>query len=310
MTPSQAPGGIRLGGAVLSRIARTRGNGCEPLAELLGDAPVIAIRGDVQRSCIEHRIDLLVTRRLTSFDLVPVAVPHSLDLARVSAVTAAVAGGPHSEMAAAVTARIAAVLDVPGSLATVYHDAESHAQVLDRFDELVGLHPTLESKAVEAPNATALIDTFTPTTLLVLGAPGGSWFQRQFFGPGHHMQVAAPCGAVVLRSAPRRCYHIAVDPAGTAVGPHLAAEDALQVIGARATPVAEEGRLVGILRTATLRDAPPRATVADLMEPAVAVKASEPLAEVAELHSFLGGAPVPVIDDTGRLVGIVPSPAH
>ncbi len=84
----------------------------------------------------------------------------------------------------------------------------------------------------------------------------------------------------------------------------------MQVIGACATPVAEEGRLVGILRTATLRDAPPRATVADLMEPAVAVKASEPLAEVAELHSFLGGAPVPVIDDTGRLVGIVPSPAH
>ena len=86
----------------------TRGHGCQPLASVLGDGVATAIRDDLGRACVNERIDLLVARRLTSFDLVPVVVPHSVELDTVEIVTVAVSDGPHSPLAVAAAARLAA----------------------------------------------------------------------------------------------------------------------------------------------------------------------------------------------------------
>ena len=289
----------------LGRVAWTRGLGCLPLAERLDDGPAIAISGDLQRSCVTDRIDLLVARRFTSFDLVPTVVPHGIELDEVTAVTAAVGDGPHSPLAAAVVARLASSLGVPGELATVYRTDEELPAAKQRLDRLARRHPSLERRASHEVSAVRLINTLTPSTLLVVGAPGGSWFQRQIYGPGHRLLVAAPAGAVVVRSAPRRCYQDALDPTGVAIGPHLAIADAQRVVTHTAGPVAVAGELVGILRATAIHQAPRDATVADVMESPVAVTSAEPLEAAHELAHYLDYGPVPVVDHTGRLVGII-----
>jgi hypothetical protein len=221
-------------------------------------------------------------------------------------ITAAIGDGPHSSLAATVADRLAGRLEVPGELATVFRTAEEADSATERLDRLALQHPDLQRRAVQAPDAKGLVSTLSSTTLLVVGAPGGSWFQRQIFGPGHRLLVAAPGGSVVVRSAPRRCYHEAASPAGVAVGPHLAVEDARALVRHETVPVADEGKLIGILRAAALRKSTTDSVVADLMEAPVAVSAAEPASAAAELAEFFGQSPIPVIDSYGQLVGVIP----
>lgn len=288
------------------RVAWTRGPGCLALAEALSDSEPIAMSDDLRRSCIANRVEYLVTKKLTSFDLVSAIVPHEVDLSSIDAVTAAVADGPHSPLAVDVAIQISAKLGIPASVATAYHTNEDRSVAEDRLDHLTAEvdHP-VEHVAVASDTASTIVESLSSSTLLVMGAPGGSWFHRQLFGPGHKLVVAAPAGAVLVRSVSRRAFMDAEDPTSTALGRHLAVVDAKRVLVDPVAPVVDEGKLVGIVRKSKLENAEHDALLGDVMDPPVFVDAGEPVENASELSSFLEGSPIPVVDDSHRLVGVL-----
>ena len=233
----------------------------------------MAIRDDLGKVCVADRVDLLVARRLTSFDLVPVVVPHSVDLDAIESVSVAVSDGPNSPLAVAVADRVAATLGVEWEVVTAYRTDTGLSEALGRLARLAEQHPSAKQEAIETSSASGLTDRLSDNSLLVLGAAGGSWLQRQFFGPGHRLTVNAPGGTVAVRSAPRRCFHALDDRHGAVVGPHMPATEAYRIFQIPAIPVAESGRLIGIVRTAGLNGAAADVTVADVMEPPVSVAA-------------------------------------
>jgi hypothetical protein len=273
---------------------------------VLAEEQPVALGSDLARSCVEDRVDFLVTRRASRFELIPTAVPDSIKLGATTSVTAAIGVGPHSELAALVAARLAAELGVPGELATVLRSGDTSSTAMRKLGQLAERFPRLTARAMEGTTARALIETLSPSTLLVVGAPGGSWFQRQIVGPGHRLLAAAPAGTIVVKSAPRRCYQDAVKAQGVAVSPLLALADARSLITLDTVPVAHEGRLVGILRASATAENPLGRTVADVMEPAVAVNATEPSSAAHELVDFLGRGPIPVVGGDDRLLGVIP----
>ncbi len=286
-------------------VAWTRGDGCRPLAQALSEGTAQPIRGDLALTCIELRTDLLVARRLTSFDLVPVVVPHALNLDNVESVTVAVSDGPHSPLAASVADRIASALGVEWEIVTAYRDSSEMPEADGRLARLAERHPSAKQEAFETRHAADLTDRLSPHALLVLGAAGGSWLQRQFFGPGHRLAVAAPGGTVAVRSAPRRCFHALDDRHGAVVGTHMLVSDARRIFDLAAVAVAEEGRLVGVVRAASLSPSQDNATVGDVMDPPVSVGVKEPLSAAIELADFLDGGPVPVTGSRGEILGVI-----
>jgi CBS domain-containing protein len=288
-----------------NRVAWTRGHGCLDLATTLSDDLPIAVTGDLRTACIEHRVEFLVAKKFTGFDLVPMIVPSEVDLAAVDAVTAAGAEGPHSPLAVEVAARIGRSLNIPVSAATAYHTNEDQSVATDRLELLTNtVDIDVDQIAIPSGQASAIVESLTPTTLLVIGAPGGSWFQRQLSGPGHKLVVAAPAGAVLVRAEPRRCFMDAHDPASAAMSVHLTLRDAKRMMQDPVAPVVEEGKLVGIVRKRVLFDADDALSVGDIMESSVSVDADEPTDAAAELSDFLDGGPIPVVDQD-RLVGVI-----
>lgn len=91
------------------------------------------------------------------------------------------------------------------------------------------------------------------------------------------------------------------------MGPHLSAAAARDVVRYEVVPVADAGQLVGVVRLSALREADGHLSVADVMEPPVAVEATEPLTAADDLKDFLDGGPVPVTDRRGRLIGTIPA---
>jgi hypothetical protein len=284
----------------------TRGRGCAELAGILDTGVPRHVEDDPRTACIAARADLMVAAALTSFDLVPLVVPAAVDFNRVTGVTAAVAGGPHTSLAARVAERIARVLDASGTVVSVSRNPESDRDAIDMLEQIGDDAPMLEQRILRARSARAVVNELSESTLLVVGAPGGSWLQRQFFGPGKRLMSAAPNGVVVVRDAPARCFQ-EVAPAPAALGTALRVEDALQVVDSPATPVLDGGRLLGIVRRDGLDRAAPGATVGDVMDDPVFVYVDDPLDDVAELTEFLDGAPVPVIDHEGYLLGSIRS---
>lgn len=288
-----------------SRVAWTRGSGCLELATTLCDGEPIALAGDLRTVCIERRVECLVAKKFTSFDLVPTIVPNGVDLGAIDAVTAAVAEGPHSPLAVRVAAKIGHSLGIDVSAVTAYHTSEDRSNATTLLDEVTThVDQPVDKVALAADRASEIVETLTPTTLLVIGAPGGSWFQRQLYGPGHKLVVAAPAGAVLVRSEPRRCFMDAMEPTTSALSVHLSVPDARRVMADTVAPVVDEGRLVGIVRRTTVLKADESMTTGDIMEPPVSVDADEPSEAAAELADFLDTGPVPVVD-ADRLVGVI-----
>jgi hypothetical protein len=288
------------------KVVWTRGRGCAQLADILSARPPRHVKADLRTACIAARADLLVASALTSFDLVPTVVPDGVDFDRADRVVAAVAGGPHTSLAARVAQRIASVLDVPGTVVSVSQNDEGDREAGEMLERIGVDAPLLERRLLRARSARAVVGELSDDALLVIGAPGGSWLQRQFFGPGKRLISAAPDGIVVVRDAPTRCYQrIDTDP--TALGPALRVGDALQVVEHDATPVLDVGRLIGIVRRDTMLGAAPDEKVGVLVEDPVFVYLDDPLDDVEELTEFLDGSPVPVIDREGRLVGTIDS---
>lgn len=285
----------------------TRGKGCASLAELIGGDGASKVGGDLATACIEARADLLVARHLSSFDLIDVAVPHHFVPGRVRSVAAAVAGGPHSSLAAGIAGRIATSLGLPGRIVIASPEAvdDKRAEVI--LNDIPPDDFGMARDVVRAVSARALVEGFEPGTLLVLGAPGGSWMQRQFFGPGRKLLYSASGGAVIVRSAPRRCFQ-AAGPV-VALGAQMRVGDAAVLLDGRSiVPVAEAGRLVGIVRVDALTDFADDATIGDVMDAPVFLHVDDPLSDSTDVSRSLSGGAVPVVDRGGHLFGEIMQP--
>ena len=136
---------------------------------------------------------------------------------------------------------------------------------------------------------------------MVVGAAGGSWLQRQFFGRGRKLVVGSPSGAVVVRSSPRRVFHEMIEP--DPFGSRMLVADALRLMQHETVPGAVDGVLVGAVSRRDLEAADPAATVGSVTRESVFVAPDDPLSSVDELEALV--SPVPVVDDSGRLVGVV-----
>lgn len=280
----------------------TRGKGCLELAETLSDGSASRIRGDLGEECIEHRADILVSKKLPgSFDLVNVAVPVDFQPESVTSVVATVGGGPHSLLAAETASKIGQSLGVRAEMVSVARSEDSPGAARAILERVGTMFPDLESRVVVVDDGISdLVDSLDDGALLVIGAPGGSWLQRARFGAGARLRRTAQAGAVIVRSAPDRVFRFMGDP--VYVAPLRLADDTLRMHTENTLAVAEEGMLVGLVRRASLMGAG-QAPVGTVMEEAVSVRQHETLAEAWELQPTFGADPIPVTDDEEHLVG-------
>jgi CBS domain-containing protein len=284
----------------------TRGKGCAELAELIGGSDCPRVTGDLAEQCIDHRADLLVSRRLPgSFDLVSVAVPVDFNPENVTRVIATVAGGPHSLLAAETAGHLARALGVQGEMVFAAQPGEDHGLGLELLDQIGSQLPDLRRRIVEVEGVSELVDDLGEGALLVLGAPGGSWLQRAMLGPGARLRRTAQAGVVVVRTAPDRVFRFMEEP--IYVGPLRQADDTLRLHNEGTLAVADEGRLVGLVRREKLAVAG-EAPVVTVMEEAVSVKLDETIAEARELKPTFGPDPIPVTDHEEYLVGALTLP--
>ena len=280
----------------------TRGDGCRELAELLAGDRAIQVVGDPHEAGIRYRADMVVMKKVGSLDLLPVAAPTALDAEGATHVVAAVGEGPHSQLASVVAGRIAARLHLPVEAVTAVRPGAPRAaarRTVDRARATSGI----PGRVVEAESAAGLVESIAPSTLLVLGASGGSWLHRQFFGPGARLRTHAPAGTIVVRDAPRRAFHLMSEASG--LSGHLKIQDALAIVTESVTPVVDGGHLIGVVRKAALAEALPDGEVADVMEAPAFVEATDAVDEIGNLVEFYEGSHIPLVDRKGRLVGLL-----
>ncbi|MGH8912564.1 MAG: hypothetical protein ACRDVD_08630 [Acidimicrobiia bacterium] len=277
------------------------------MAELLGGGETARVQGDPAKACIDERADLLVARRLSSFDLVDTVVPIDVDPAGVESVVAAVAGGPHSVLAARVARDLGKSLGVEASMVSAYQTGGDAEAAVGVVEEIYPQVPDIEYRTLEAIDMSDLVSNLPEHTLLVFGAPGGSWFQRRVFGPGARLRSHAPAGAVVVQSAPQRVFQVMGEP--VFVAPLLQAGDTLRIRPESMLAVADAGRLVGLVRRSRLLELTPITPVGQAMEDPVSIGHAEPVTAAQPLRPLFGLDPIPVIDEVENLVGGLAPPA-
>lgn len=278
----------------------TRGKGCAELAALLSAPEPVRVQGDLEQECVRHRAELLVSRRLPHTDLTSVAVPVDFTADGVGSVVAAVAGGPHSPLAARVARRLGRTMGLHASMVCAHRDDDGRAEAVSLIETLYVEVPGLEYRLIEADGPSALVDQIPDDALLVLGAPGGNWFQRTMFGSGARLRQAAPAGAVIVRQAPPRVFQRMGEP--VFVGPLREATDILRIHREPVLAVVDSAKLVGIVRREALEIADPGVPVSELMEEPVWIPADATVAEAVEIAGSFDGS-VPVVDESGRVVG-------
>jgi hypothetical protein len=158
----------------------------------------------------------------------------------------------------------------------------------------------ITGRIVEVDGIGGLVVSLDDGALLVVGAPGGSWLQRSVFGPGARLRRTAQAGAVVVRSAPDRVFRFMGDP--VYVAPLRHADDTLLVHSERTLAVADEGRLIGLVRRERLIGAG-EAPVGSVMEEAQSVRVDETMVNAWALEPTFGDDPIPVTDHEEHLVG-------
>jgi hypothetical protein len=276
------------------------------LATLLSAGEPDRITGDLVQQCIDHRADLLVSRRFPgSFDLVSVAVPLDFVPENVNRVVSAVAGGPHSFLAADTASRLGRGLGVEAEMLSAIRPGEDPREAEDLLDHIALSVLDTPGRVVEVDGISELVESLEEGTLVVFGAPGGSWLQRSMFGPGARLRSRAPAGAIMVRSAPDRVFRWMGEP--VFVSPLRLADDTLRLHGENVLAVAAEGLLVGLVRRESLESAGDRA-VGSVMEEAVSAKVDETIAEAMTLEPTFGRDPIPVTDHDEHLVGALSLP--
>jgi hypothetical protein len=173
------------------------------------------------------------------------------------------------------------------------------------LDHLALSVPETRGRVVEVDGIPELVESLEEGTLVVFGAPGGSWLQRSMFGPGAKLRSRAPAGAIMVRSAPDRVFRWMGDP--VFVSPLRLAYDTLRVHEEKVLAVAAEGLLVGLVRRERLVGAGD-ASVGSVMEEAMSAKVDETIAEAMTLEPTFGRDPIPVTDHNEHLVGALSLP--
>jgi hypothetical protein len=276
------------------------------LAALLTAGEPDRITGDLVQQCIDHRADLLVSRRFPgSFDLVSVAVPLDFVPENVTRVVSAVAGGPHSFLAADTASRLARGLGVEAEMLSAIRPGDDPREAEDLLEHIALSVPDTPGRVVEVDGIAELVESLEEGTLVVFGAPGGSWLQRSMFGPGARLRSRAPAGAIMVRSAPDRVFRWMGDP--VFVSPLRLADDTLRLHEEKVLAVAAEGLLVGLVRRESLEGAG-AAAVGSVMEEAMSAKVDETIAEAMTLEPTFGRDPIPVTDHDEHLVGALSLP--
>jgi hypothetical protein len=276
------------------------------LAALLTAGEPDRITGDLVQQCIDHRADLLVSRRFPgSFDLVSVAVPLDFVPENVTRVVSAVAGGPHSFLAADTASRLARGLGVEAEMLSAIRPGDDPREAEDLLEHIALSVPDTPGRVVEVDGISELVESLEEGTLVVFGAPGGSWLQRSMFGPGARLRSRAPAGAIMVRSAPDRVFRWMGDP--VFVSPLRLADDTLRLHEEKVLAVAAEGLLVGLVRRESLEGAG-AAAVGSVMEEAMSAKVDETIAEAMTLEPTFGRDPIPVTDHDEHLVGALSLP--
>jgi len=283
------------------RAVWSRGSGCVELATLL-DPDTQRVEGDLTEFVVGHQADILVSKRFSaSFEVVPTVVPFDVSFDRVGSVAALVAGGPHSELAARVAHRLGLALAVPTRLECAYETDGGQVEALNVVERLVGLVPGVEAGILQAGSASEVIEKTGDGTLLVVGAPGGSFLQRQFFGRGARLIAKSSIGAVAVREVPRRVFHGMDEPAY--VSPYMGAGDAARVMAGGLIAVVEDGVLIGSVTGTSLLMAGDGPRVADCMKEPVSLDRLDTVDDGVHRLRSLGVSSLPVVDDNMNLLG-------
>lgn len=284
------------------RVIWSRGRGCSALATAL-DPKAQRVDGNTETASVEARSSLVVRRRMSSrYDLTAVAVPNDLDLDAAGAVVALVGSGPNSRLAARVTARLGQSLGVPARMLCAYRTDGEQAEAITIVEQLFQFEPSLEYRTVQAQGASEIVDSLEANDIAVLGAPAGSWLQRQIFGTGARLLANVPAGSIVVRDGPSRVFQLMEEPAY--VSPLMTARDATLLFNAPQLAVVDDGRLLGMVSLWALAKAQPAALVGDLMFVVEPLSQTDPVPDLPAA----GGA-IPVVDDDGKLVGILNPPS-
>ena len=286
-----------------TRILWTRGSQCQTLADVLSGGTATRAGADVAASCIESGASLLVTKHLTSIDLCSLAVPQGFSRSETRSVVAAVGSGPHSRLAASLASLLGRQLGVDMRAVYGYSELGERTRAHEVLDDLTADLPGVRPEAIQAPSPAAMVDSLPTGTLLVVGAPGGSWFHRQFFGPGARIRAKAASGTIVVKHVPARVYQV-MQPAA-AFGPHMRAADARQRADNDHLIVADRGKLVGLIRHKALVRARPDLELRDIMESPVFLSPDEDLDHASDLINHHPGSAIPVVDSRRRIVGTV-----
>jgi CBS domain-containing protein len=287
------------------RVVWAGGSQAQDLANSLAASEVTKAGSNLASSCIDARADLLVLSNRTSLDLCSVAVPHSFSSQATASIVAAVGGGPHSFLAATLASWLSDALGVPASAVFGYSDPAGLSGAHAVLDQLTDRLPQLTSRTVEALSPSAMVQALPSGTLLVVGAPGGSWFQRRFFGPGARIRAKASDGTIVVNYRPACVYQIMQPP--IAFGPKMRVADALQLSEGLDVHVAERGKLLGTVRIEALDHADRDQEIHQIMDTEIFLSVDDPINEAVELVTLHDNGLVPVVDDQSYLVGCVSS---
>jgi CBS domain-containing protein len=292
------------------RVVYTRGRGCAELAELLTPA-ASRVTGDLNEACIEARADVLVARKPPAgFSLVSVVSPLDFEASEVSAIVAAIAGGPHSQLNVQLSDHLARRLQVDVLIATAYTEKEAEPGAESLVARLGEFVPHAKQLSIQASDLTEFVEALPAGALLVLGEAGGSFLSRLVFGPGARLRARARAGAVIVRAAPPRVFQVMDDP--IFVAPLHLAGDGRRLYDEERVAVVEAGKLVGVVERTRLVAAAADAPIANLMTRPVALSATMSLVEAATALSTSNpdrarrsssGGPWPVVDADGKLIG-------
>ncbi|MGH8923524.1 MAG: CBS domain-containing protein [Acidimicrobiia bacterium] len=280
------------------------------MAELL-TPQATRVTGDLDDACIDARADVLVTRKPPGgFSLVNVVSPLDFEAGEVTAIVAAIAGGPHSQFNVQLSDHLARRMNVDVHIATAYSEKEAEEEAESLVARLGELVPHAKQLSVQATDLTEFVKALPSGALLVLGEAGGSILSRLVFGPGARLRARAQAGALVVRAAPPRVFQVMDDP--VFVAPLHLAGDGLRLYQDERVAVVEGGRLVGVVDRSRLLSAAADAPIANIMEEPISVTATMSLVEAASSVSSSGldqghqstfVGPWPVIDADGKLIG-------
>jgi CBS domain-containing protein len=89
------------------------------------------------------------------------------------------------------------------------------------------------------------------------------------------------------------------------LAPELLVADAIQLMSHPFAPVVSAHQLIGIVRIEPLLRADPDSTIEESIEPVAGLNSTDPIRVATFERERLGPGPLPVINDSGRLVGVI-----